>query len=213
MESRTEAMTLEQFTILRNQQRAQMTPPRHAKPLSLTKRKTVSEAVTKDIITANGTPRRIIVAPKVTVPVFDTNAFNKICGYVWEYVLGTKGKRISSEGSWRKGIGYIPNMNKGFSDVLTGHDSISFYIETKNRTYNETHKKSQVKFAEWVRSFNGYYISVRTFEDIWDVAQIVKSGELHRLEKYAALRISKTRTPKGGLFDSPQNSIHSPQSS
>lgn len=191
-------MTLKDFNILWNEYRAQLSPPHHPVILSLQKRKTVKEAVTRDELSPNGIPRRIIVEPKVTRVEFDTNAFNDICSYLWEYYLGSKMKRISSEGKWRPGIGFIKSENRGFADMLGGADSISFYLETKRRS--ETHLKSQLKFAEWVRSFNGYYISARSFEDAFTIVQIIKSKQYELLKPYEAMKSNKARETKGDLF-------------
>ena len=113
----------------------------------------------------NGVPTLVQTIPGISKKAFNTNNFNKLCQAVWEYYTGTKLKRISSEGRYRPGIGFIASPNKGFADLHGIYKGRSVYIETKQS--KESHLKSQKEFAEWVREGGGLYHTVRSFEDIY----------------------------------------------
>ena len=113
----------------------------------------------------NGVPTLVQTIPGISKKAFNTNNFNKLCQAVWEYYTGTKLKRISSEGRYRPGIGFIASPNKGFADLHGIYKGRSVYIETKQS--KESHLKSQKEFAQWVREGGGLYHTVRSFEDIY----------------------------------------------
>jgi hypothetical protein len=176
-----------------------MTPPHHAVKFTLTKRKVIKKRITKTVVSESGIPRLEVVSPVVTKEAVDTNGITKLYQAMWEYYLRTKLKRISSEGSWRPGIGFIKNQNKGFADLHGLHNGIGFYIEVKRPT--ENHLKSQQKFSQWVESGGAYYLTALCFDDMYDIVQIILSNQLNLLGKYKALRVIKHRDAKGGLFD------------
>ena len=124
----------------------------------------------------NGVPTLVERIPGVSKKAFNTNNFNALCQAVWKYYTGTKLMRISSEGRYRGGIGYIKSPNKGFADLHGMYKGRAVYIETKQR--NEKHLKSQHDFMQWVRDGGGIYHTVRSFEDMYLVTQnILKEFE------------------------------------
>jgi hypothetical protein len=117
----------------------------------------------------NGVPTLVERIPGIAKKAFNTNNFNALCQAVWEYYTGNVLKRISSEGKYRVGVGFIPSTNKGFADLHGMYKGRAVYIETKQR--NEKHLKSQQDFMQWVRDGGGIYHTVRSFEDMYLVTQ------------------------------------------
>jgi hypothetical protein len=97
------------------------TAPPHTitkKKYSLTKRKVIKERISSVKLTENGVPYQDITIPKQTKSVTDTNGITKLIVDYLRYVYGSKSiRRISSEGKYRVGIGYIRSENKGLSDI------------------------------------------------------------------------------------------------
>lgn len=161
-----ELITQAEFEVLWNIRRKELHPVGFYKvsfPLMTTKVIKKSERIYK--ADENGVPTLVQTIPGISKKAFNTNNFNKLCQAVWEYYTGTKLKRISSEGKYRPGIGFIPSTNKGFADLHGMYKGRAVYIETKQS--REAHLKSQKEFAEWVRQGGGLYHTVRSFEDIY----------------------------------------------
>ena len=161
-----ELITQAEFEVLWNIRRKELHPVGFYKvsfPLMTTKVIKKSERIYK--ADENGVPTLVQTIPGISKKAFNTNNFNKLCQAVWEYYTGTKLKRISSEGRYRPGIGFIASPNKGFADLHGIYKGRSVYIETKQS--KESHLKSQKEFAEWVREGGGLYHTVRSFEDIY----------------------------------------------
>lgn len=139
------------------------------------KSKTVKERITKDMILPSGVPDRVVLSPKVSKKVVDTNSNTKLYQAVWEYFLGGKCKRVESEGRWRQGVGYIPSSNKGHSDLTGMYGGNVYYIEVKQP--KEKHLQSQVDFCRWVNEGGGHYHTVRSFDDMYNLVQSILMGE------------------------------------
>jgi hypothetical protein len=189
-------MTQPQFETLYNQRRAEMNPPRHKETFNLMKSKITIKATFKDVVDEHGRPSRVPLTKAVSKKVFDTNKFNELCQAVWEYYTGTKLKRISSEGKWRPNVGFIKNENRGFADLHGIYSGRAIYIETKQS--KENHLDSQKEFSEWVTAGGGIYVSVRSFDDIWEVVQAIMSGE--SVEKWAGIKQAKRKVDDRPLF-------------
>jgi hypothetical protein len=97
------------------------TAPPHTitkKKYSLTKRKAVQKRITELQTDERGVPFEVVKQPLVSKSVTDTNGITKLIVDYLRYVYGSKSiRRISSEGKWRQGIGYIRSENKGMSDI------------------------------------------------------------------------------------------------
>ena len=161
-----ELITQADFEVLWNVRRKELHPVGFYKvsfPLLTTKVIKKSQRIYK--ADENGVPTLVQTIPGISKKVFNTNNFNKLCQAVWEYYTGTKLKRISSEGRYRPGIGFIASPNKGFADLHGMYNGKAVYIETKQS--KEAHLKSQKEFAQWVREGGGLYHTVRSFEDIY----------------------------------------------
>jgi hypothetical protein len=89
------------------------------KKYSLTKRKATQKRITELQTDERGVPFEVTKQPLVTKLVTDTNGITRlIVDYVhYIYPKSKTFKRISSEGKYRVGIGYIPSSNKGMSDA------------------------------------------------------------------------------------------------
>ena len=96
------------------------TAPPHTvvkKKYSVTKRKAIQKRV-NEVAYENGIPYEIISQPLVTKKVHDTNGITRLILDYLRYVYGsTSVRRISSEGKYRTGVGFIPSSNKGMSDI------------------------------------------------------------------------------------------------
>jgi hypothetical protein len=163
-------ITQAEFEALYNERRRQQMPVGFFKkswPLITTK--VIKKR--QDIYKAdeNGVPTLVERIPGVSKKAFNTNNFNALCQAVWQYYTGNVLKRISSEGKYRVGVGFIPSTNKGFADLHGMYKGRAVYIETKQR--NEKHLKSQQDFMQWVRDGGGIYHTVRSFEDMYLVTQ------------------------------------------
>jgi hypothetical protein len=88
------------------------------KKYSLTKRKATQKRITELQTDERGVPFEVTKQPLVTKSVTDTNGITKLIVDYLRYVYGSKSiRRISSEGKYRVGIGYIRSENKGLSDI------------------------------------------------------------------------------------------------
>lgn len=191
-------MTQTQFEQLYNARREQeIKVGFYKKTFPLMKSKVTKKAVYKDILSESGVPSRVLMVPPISKKVFDTNMFNVLCQEVWFYYIGTKLKRISSEGKYRPGVGFIKSENRGFADLHGNFNGRAVYIETKQ--VSENHLKSQKDFAEWVRSGGGIYVSTRSFEDIFEIVQCLINDE--PLDKFMKIKQAKTRVDNRPLFE------------
>jgi hypothetical protein len=97
------------------------TAPPHTitkKKYSLTKRKEVQKRITELQTDERGVPFEVVKQPLVSKSVTDTNGITKLIVDYLRYVYGSKSiRRISSEGKYRVGIGYMRSENKGLSDI------------------------------------------------------------------------------------------------
>ena len=125
--------------------------------------KVTKKATKKTMMTDVGVPYSVVIDPAKSKVVFNTNNFNSLIVAFLEY-HGHSFRRVSSEGRYRKDIGYIKSPNKGFSDVHGIMNGRAIYIETKQA--NESHLKSQKEFKQWVEKGGGIYITLRSFEEL-----------------------------------------------
>ena len=95
--------------------------PNHTIPkrkYSVTKRKSTQKRITQVEVDERGVPYELTTQPLITKEVHDTNGITKLILDYLRYVYGSSSvRRISSEGKWRKNVGYIPSSNKGMSDI------------------------------------------------------------------------------------------------
>lgn len=97
------------------------TAPPHTvikKKYSVTKRKAIQKRITQVEVDERGVPYQTTTQPLVTKQVIDTNGITKLILDYLRYVYGSSSvRRISSEGKYRPGVGFIPSSNKGLSDI------------------------------------------------------------------------------------------------
>ena len=73
-------------------------------------------------------------------------------------------RRISSEGRYRKGIGYIAGLNKGMEDIQCILNGRLFAIEVKSETDRMSDQQKKRKAA--LESDGGHYIIATSFEQV-----------------------------------------------
>ena len=134
------------------------TAPPHTvtkKKYSVTKRKVVRKKIS-EVRTNNGIPFEVTTQSLITKPVTDTNAITKLILDYLRYVYGSKSvRRISSEGKWRKGIGYIPSENKGMSDIEGICNGKFLSLELK--IGKDQIRESQLKRKQQIENDGGIY--------------------------------------------------------
>lgn len=117
----------------------------YKKKYQIVKSKIVNKTNNKTLEDNNGIPYQEIVLSE-SKKVWNTNAItNLIVDYVrLEYQSNTF-RRISSEGKWRKGIGYIPSTNKGLSDAegFVNGKFLSLELKVNKDKQQESQKKRQ----------------------------------------------------------------------
>ena len=135
------------------------TAPPHTvvkKKYSVTKRKTIKEAEREVIYTDNGLPYHYVIHPKQTKLINDTNGITKLILDYLRYVYGsTSVRRISSEGKYRPGVGFIPSSNKGLSDIEGICKGKFLSLEVK--VGKDTIRQSQLKRKAEIEKDGGIY--------------------------------------------------------
>jgi hypothetical protein len=135
------------------------TAPPHTitkKKYSLTKRKAIQKRITELQTDERGVPFEVTKQPLVSKSVTDTNAITKLIVDYLRYVYGSKSiRRISSEGKWRQGIGYICSENKGMSDIEGICNGKFLSLELK--IGKDTIRESQLKRKREIENDGGIY--------------------------------------------------------
>lgn len=166
-------MNIQEFTNLYNERRKErMGSTYFPTKFSVMKSKVTKKAIITYEVDEYGRPFEVGRTPTISKKVVDTNGFTKLCQAVWEYYLNTDLKRIASEGSYRKDVGYIKSPNKGISDLMGLYLGNVYFIEIKRP--NEKQLDSQIKFEKWTEKGGARYCIVRSFEDIYNLIQQIK---------------------------------------
>jgi hypothetical protein len=141
---------------------------------NLTKKKIVKKR--KAELTTNhlDLPVNNVIQPKETKDAFNTNKFTDlIIAYLKAVHSCNSARRISSEGRYRKGIGYIAGLNKGMEDIQCILKGRMFAIEVKSLT--DRISEAQLKRKAAVESDGGCYIVATSFEQLQtDLLSILK---------------------------------------
>jgi len=123
---------------------------------SVTKRKAVQKRISEVQIDERGVPLEVIKQSLISKSVHDTNGITKLILDYLRYVYNSKSiRRISSEGKYRKGIGFIPSSNKGLSDIEGFCNGRFISIELK--VGKDKQRDSQIKRQKEVESDGGIY--------------------------------------------------------
>lgn len=113
---------------------------------SVTKNKVVKPRQVETRVTPEGVPYEHVTAKAVTKVVDDTNGItNLILAWFDYHFEGQSLRRISSEGRFRKGVGFIPSSNKGMSDIegLAGGKFWSIELKVGKDTQRDSQRKRQ----------------------------------------------------------------------
>jgi hypothetical protein len=123
---------------------------------SVTKRKAVQKRITELQIDERGVPLEVIKQSLISKSVHDTNGITKLILDYLRFVYGSSSiRRISSEGKYRKGIGFIPSSNKGMSDI----EGIIYgqFLSLEVKVGKDTIRESQLKRKAEIEKDGGIY--------------------------------------------------------
>jgi hypothetical protein len=110
-------------------------------------------------------PVNNILQHKETKDAFNTNKFTDLIIAYLKSVHGcNSARRISSEGRYRKGIGYIAGLNKGMEDIQCILKGRLFAIEVKSPT--DKISEAQLKRKAAIEADGGNYIVATSFEQV-----------------------------------------------
>jgi hypothetical protein len=132
---------------------------------NLTKKKVVKKRKTELTTNHLDLPVNNVIQHKETKDAFNTNKFTDlIIAYLKSVHSCNSARRISSEGRYRKGIGYIAGLNKGMEDIQCILKGRMFAIEVKSP--NDRIGEAQLKRKAAVESDGGHYIIATSFEQV-----------------------------------------------
>lgn len=135
------------------------TAPPHTvvkKKYSVTKRKAIQKRITQVEVDERGVPYQTTTQPLVTKQVHDTNGITRLILDYLRYVYGSSSvRRISSEGKYRPGVGFIPSSNKGMSDI----EGIIYgkFLSLEVKVGKDTIRESQLKRKAEIEKDGGIY--------------------------------------------------------
>jgi hypothetical protein len=132
---------------------------------NLTKKKVVKKRKTELTTNHLDLPVNNVIQHKETKDAFNTNKFTDlIIAYLKSVHSCNSARRISSEGRYRKGIGYIAGLNKGMEDIQCILKGKLFAIEVKSPS--DRIGEAQLKRKAAVESDGGHYIIATSFEQL-----------------------------------------------
>jgi hypothetical protein len=132
---------------------------------NLSKKKVVKKRKTELTTNHLYVPINNIIEHKVTKDAFNTNKFTDLIIAYLKSVHGcNSARRISSEGRYREGIGWLKGLNKGIEDILCVLNGRMFAIEVKSPS--DRISPDQLKRKAAVESDGGYYIVATSFEQV-----------------------------------------------
>jgi hypothetical protein len=123
---------------------------------SVTKRKAVQKRISEVQIDERGVPLEVIKQKLISKEVVDTNGITKLILDYLRYVYCSSSiRRISSEGKYRPGIGFIPSSNKGMSDI----EGIVYgkFLSLEVKVGKDTIRESQLKRKIEIENDGGIY--------------------------------------------------------
>ena len=132
---------------------------------NLNKKKVVKKRKTELTTNHLDLPINNVIQHKETKDAFNTNKFTDlIIAYLKSVHNCNSARRISSEGRYRKGIGYIAGLNKGMEDIQCILKGRLFAIEVKSPT--DRIGEAQLKRKAAIEADGGYYIVATSFEQV-----------------------------------------------
>ena len=123
---------------------------------SVTKRKAVQKRISEVQLDERGVPLEVVKQKLISKEVIDTNGITKLILDYLRYVYGSSSvRRISSEGKYRPGIGFIPSSNKGLSDI----EGIIYgkFLSLEVKVGKDTIRESQLKRKAEIEKDGGIY--------------------------------------------------------
>jgi hypothetical protein len=131
----------------------------------LTKKKVTKKRKTDVVPGKFEIPTLITTDPKMTKDAFDTNKFTDLIIAYLKSVHGcNSARRISSEGRYREGVGWLKGLNKGMEDIQCVLNGRMFAIEVKSPT--DKMGEAQLKRKAAVEKDGGVYIIAEGFEQV-----------------------------------------------
>jgi len=132
---------------------------------NLNKKKVVKKR--KSELTTNhlDLPVNNVIQPKETKDAFNTNKFTDlIIAYLKSVHSCNSARRISSEGRYRPGVGFLKGTHTGMEDIQCILKGKLFAIEIKSPSDRMSDEQKKRKAA--VESDGGYYIVATSFEGV-----------------------------------------------
>jgi hypothetical protein len=132
---------------------------------NLSKKKVVKKRKTELTTNHLDVPVNTIIAHKVTKDTFNTNKFTDLIIAYLKSVHGcNSARRISSEGRYRPGVGFLKGTHTGMEDIQAIIKGKLFAIEVKSPTDRMSDEQKKRKSA--VESDGGHYIIATSFEQV-----------------------------------------------
>jgi hypothetical protein len=132
---------------------------------NLSKKKVVKKRKTELTTNHLDVPVNTIIEPKVTKDTFNTNKFTDLIIAYLKSVHGcNSARRISSEGRYRPGVGFLKGTHTGMEDIQALVKGKLFAIEVKSPTDRMSDEQKKRKAA--VESDGGHYIIATSFEQV-----------------------------------------------
>jgi hypothetical protein len=143
------------------------------KPYVLTKRKIRKKAVKEVRKTEVGVPYEVVLSKAESVVVPDTNRITDLIVHYLQYYKQWSARRVSSEGRFRQGIGFIKGLNTGMEDIqctMPGGRLLAIELKVSK---SDKQRPEQAKRMQEVQRMGGTYILLRwtTFEEFQHIIQ------------------------------------------
>lgn len=123
---------------------------------SVTKRKVVQKRISQVEMDERGVPLEVVKQCLISKEVVDTNGITRLILDYLRYVYGSSSvRRISSEGKYRPGVGFIPSSNKGMSDI----EGIIYgrFLSLEVKVGKDSIRESQLKRKTEIEKDGGIY--------------------------------------------------------
>ena len=132
---------------------------------NLTKKKIVKKRKVEVVSNHLDVPVSNVVQHKETKDTFNTNKFTDlIIAYLKSVHNCSSARRISSEGRYRPGVGFLKGTHTGMEDIQCILKGKLFAIEVKSPTDRMSDEQKKRKAA--VESDGGVYIIATSFEQV-----------------------------------------------
>lgn len=132
---------------------------------NLNKKKVVKKRKTEVIAGKFEIPTINTIEPTVTKDAFNTNKFTDLIIAYLKSVHGcNSARRISSEGRYRPGVGFLKGTHTGMEDIQALIKGKLFAIEVKSPHDRMSDEQKKRKAA--VESDGGHYIIATSFEQL-----------------------------------------------